>query len=60
MNLDWLKRMEKQPSEIYFRKLLENGQYRIHLQYYIFEEGELTIGYYFLFERKILHKGVEV
>ena len=38
---------------------LENAQYRIHLQYYIFEEGELTERLLQLFERKIM-QGVEV
>ncbi|MBU2906204.1 cardiolipin synthase [Arenibacter algicola] len=38
---------------------LENAQYRIHLQYYIFEEGELTQRLLQLFERKIA-EGVEV
>lgn len=38
---------------------LENAQYRIHLQYYIFEEGELTNRLLLLFERKIA-QGVEV
>ncbi|MBC8768675.1 cardiolipin synthase [Arenibacter sp. BSSL-BM3] len=38
---------------------LENAQHRINLQYYIFEEGELTNRLILLFERKIAH-GVEV
>ncbi len=38
---------------------LENAQYRIHLQYYIFEEGELAQKLLQLFERKIA-QGVEV
>lgn len=38
---------------------LENAQYRIHLQYYIFEEGELAQRLLGLFERKIA-QGVEV
>ena len=38
---------------------LENAQYRINLQYYIFEEGELTNRLILLFERKV-EQGVEV
>ncbi len=38
---------------------LENAQCRINLQYYIFEEGELTNRLILLFERKI-EQGVEV
>jgi len=38
---------------------LENAQSRIHLQYYIFEEGELTHRLLQLFRRKI-RQGVEV
>tara|TARA_R110000868_G_scaffold136879_1_gene350064 strand:- start:39584 stop:40996 length:1413 start_codon:yes stop_codon:yes gene_type:complete len=38
---------------------LESAKHRIHLQYYIFEEGELTSRLLLLFERKI-KEGVQV
>lgn len=40
-------------------KALENAQYRIHLQYYIFEEGELADRLLQLFEHKI-NQGISV
>lgn len=40
-------------------KALENAKTKIHLQYYIFEEGELTDRLLVLFKEKI-HQGIEV